>query len=242
VLVRKQLNICLYFLCRDMRWQQPFQPFYEIYEKGNARTTATSLARQALKYVMQSLTPTRSNTVSEENTSCLFVYGTLKKRFQWNSKYLSSRVGGQFVSDAVTLLPVPLVVGDCGVPYVLGDLMDGKTGKIIQGELWRVTDACLKSLDDYEGISKGYYSRDTIDVIEFHNDQKVNTKAFIYVLNKSTEELRAQPLLEQYSLDMHNNLYHAIQHIQIKQKNYYKVASTWGKTQRPADESAYAQT
>ena len=33
------------------------------------------------------------------------------------------------------------------------------------GELWWVDDVALEGLDDYEGITKGYYSRRTIQCV-----------------------------------------------------------------------------
>ena len=49
----------------------------------------------------------------------LFVYGTLKRGFHWHSKFLSR---ARFVAAARATQPLPLVVGECGVPYLLGDL------------------------------------------------------------------------------------------------------------------------
>jgi hypothetical protein len=64
------------------------------------------------------------NDSSSPQTVQLFVYGTLKSGFQWNSKYLHSRLGAQFVCSAVTCQSFALVLGESGVPYLLGDVMD----------------------------------------------------------------------------------------------------------------------
>jgi gamma-glutamylaminecyclotransferase len=66
------------------------------------------------------------------------------------------------IGAAKTLECFPLVVGQSGVPYLLGDL-PGK-GKCVVGEIWKVNDETLLGLDEYEGVSKGYYCRKTIKV------------------------------------------------------------------------------
>jgi gamma-glutamylcyclotransferase (GGCT)/AIG2-like uncharacterized protein YtfP len=109
----------------------------------------------------------------------VFVYGTLKRGFQWNQKYLHQRrdptakvTYARFVSTAITSNQHMLFVGDCGVPYLsllpppyTDTPAEGHSdcGHIV-GELWQVSSECLQSLDDYEGVSKGYYKREVIDV------------------------------------------------------------------------------
>lgn len=119
----------------------------------------------------------------------MFFYGTLKRNFHWNKKFLGQvrihtsspccrdtpkgirthrcsqitsqmaalyayRLTGvvaqaEFVCAAMTDLPIPLVVGESGVPYLLGDLPG--QGKCVRGELWRLDDTTLLGLDEYEG-------------------------------------------------------------------------------------------
>ena len=43
------------------------------------------------------------------------------------------------------------MVGESGVPYLLGDLPG--QGKRVRGELWRLDDTTLLGLDEYEGTS-----------------------------------------------------------------------------------------
>lgn len=260
-----------------MRWTNQFIP-YEFWLQDKEQEPPSLFARvapQALNSFLKSLSANDKNMITSDSnggamgtgndnpceTTTLFVYGTLKRGFQWNQKYLSPRMGARFVSEAITVDAVPLVVGDCGVPYVLGDMIkkDSEDDCIsssspivpVIGEVWEVSSSCLKNLDDYEGISKGYYSRQTVKYSYYTQSNKKETElhtkmsdqeAFIYVLNHSTAELRAKPKLSEYTLEMHLELYRPIQHIQIKQKNYYKVASTWGKTQKTFDESTYALT
>ena len=77
----------------------------------------------------------------------LFVYGTLREGYHWNSKFLSTC---KKVCDAKTEEKYPLVVGKSCVPYLLGDLPD--TGHQIIGEVWEVDDVSLQNLDEYPVI------------------------------------------------------------------------------------------
>jgi gamma-glutamylcyclotransferase (GGCT)/AIG2-like uncharacterized protein YtfP len=179
----------------------------------------------------------------------MFFYGTLKSGFHWNTKFLSQC---QLMGPAITSSSMALVVGDSGVPYLLGDIGNDSEGtNAIRGEVWRVDDVSLQGLDEYEGISKGYYSRRTIDVIiksATPNKQssfpllsllrraKSGTasaagariiRADVYVMNTSPPELRSKPFIPEYTLDIHRRCYHAIQHIKVKQDGYlgFKVTS-----------------
>jgi gamma-glutamylcyclotransferase (GGCT)/AIG2-like uncharacterized protein YtfP len=59
---------------------------------------------------------------SSSHPHLLFVYGTLKRGFHWNQKYLHSRgaggSGATFICEATTRERHRLVVGDSGVPYL----------------------------------------------------------------------------------------------------------------------------
>eukprot|EP01031_Cornospumella_fuschlensis_P030999 gene30999-37465_t len=179
---------------------------------------------------------TRFHTNNHNKKHSLFVYGTLKRGFQWNAKYLAARLGARFICPAVTQLAFPLVIGDCGVPYLLGDMPAG-TGKCVKGELWEISEEVLQGLDDYEGIAKGYYVRAEIDCIAIPEEgidsktgkkgQKV-VKAQVYMVSKSFRDLREKDYVDEYTHE--NSRYQAIQHILVKQVAYYKEASTWGKT------------
>jgi len=127
----------------------------------------------------------------------------------WNDK---------FISKATTIEPYPLVFGESGVPYLLGDL-PGK-GKQIRGEVWAVDDVSLKGLDEYEGISKGYYCRRSIPVVITKNGKQSTVKAFVYFKTTSEDELRKKEYQEEYTLNYHQQYYHAIKHILVKQKMY----------------------
>jgi gamma-glutamylcyclotransferase (GGCT)/AIG2-like uncharacterized protein YtfP len=188
----------------------------------------------------------------------LFVYGTLKRGFQWNTKYMADRLGCSFVCEAVTvqvlpqiahsflyvfqilaitrLQPMALVLGESGVPYLLKH-MGGQTAAdasqlhCIIGELWEVSSEALQGLDEYEGVSKGYYSRATIPVYGTGLFAGLMQRlADVYVLNDVPPELAMRPRINEYTLDMHHRLYNAIVHVQRKQHAYLGWnASTWGK-------------
>jgi hypothetical protein len=108
----------------------------------------------------------------------------------------------------------------------------------IRGELWEVTGECLQNLDDYEGINKGYYKRKKIDI--YYSSVKEGTSleqlspsmlvsANVYVLCKVPHDLMAKPCIEEYTMDIHKSMYSPISHIQVKQLNYIKKPSGWGK-------------
>eukprot|EP00727_Mastigamoeba_balamuthi_P005279 m51a1_g1475 hypothetical protein (514) ;mRNA; r:266698-268435 len=145
-------------------------------------------------------------------THALFVYGTLKRGFHWNRKFLSR---SRFVGEATTAERYPLVVGQCGVPYLLGD-MAGE-GKRVRGELWAVDGHTLAGLDEYEGVSKGHYCRRAIDVVVAGGG---TATAQCYCNAISTAELRAREFVDEYTQRMHSEQYRAIRHILVKQQLY----------------------
>jgi gamma-glutamylcyclotransferase (GGCT)/AIG2-like uncharacterized protein YtfP len=178
----------------------------------------------------------RSELAAERATRphIMFFYGTLKSGFHWNTKFLSRC---QLMGAATTVDPMALVVGDSGVPYLLGDIdsdYQPKSVHQIRGEVWRVDDVSLKGLDEYEGISKGYYSRRTIDVIISNtkgskraaNSSSSVIRADVYVMNTSPQSLRDKDFIPEYTLDIHRRHYHAIKHIKVKQDGYLGLKVT----------------
>eukprot|EP00698_Gefionella_okellyi_P004160 TRINITY_DN13882_c0_g1_i1.p1 TRINITY_DN13882_c0_g1~~TRINITY_DN13882_c0_g1_i1.p1 ORF type:complete len:628 (+),score=112.34 TRINITY_DN13882_c0_g1_i1:40-1884(+) len=168
----------------------------------------------------------------------LFVYGTLKRGFHWNRKFLSQC---EFVGAARSCERYALVVGESGVPYLLGDTAG--QGHRIRGELWRVDAVSLLGLDEYEGCGKGYYSRRAIEVelepiysaaSDASDASAVETgtcvsgaiqQADVYFKTDSSTErssgvFSAEDFVAEYSPEMHRNQYKAIRHIQVKQEMY----------------------
>lgn len=210
----------------------------------------------------ESRTVKHSDSDGDKNTHLLFVYGTLKRNFQWNTKYLHSRVdstscsNAKFLTSGTTYDKHVLLVGDCGVPYLsLKEAANSSTttseeehGHVV-GELWNVSQECLNNLDDYEGIRKGYYKRELISVIPDNTPGKTE-QAFVYYLATPREELLktasvVQPTLRkapgtdsypvvEYTLHMHRTLYNPVRHIQVKQLGYIDHnPSSWGHSLQP---------
>ena len=174
-------------------------------------------------------------TAAAASTTLLFVYGTLKRGFHWNPKYLSHG-GSRFVSTARTSDAFPLVVGESGVPYLLGDLVG--QGSPVVGELWSISQDTLAGLDEYEGLGKGYYERRAITVVRgmaagavatttagdlsssSNGGNDVGEQAFVYLRCKSSPALRQRPFLHEYDKETHLVHYNAIRHILVKQQVY----------------------
>jgi hypothetical protein len=72
-------------------------------------------------------------------------------------------------------------------------------------------------LDEYEGVSKGYYARQTVRVKRSNGRCE---EAQVYVLLQASAELRRAPFLEEYTLDFHRREYNPIRHIRVKQELY----------------------
>lgn len=190
----------------DLRWETEVKPYTYYYEISSDN---------------------ESSIVKPIGEHYLFFYGTLKRKFQWQQKYLSTRLGANFESEVVTKEKFPLVVGDCGVPYLL--YRHKGQGYNIKGELWKVSSSCLKNLDEYEGISKQYYTRELITV-KLGEEQVAEREVFVYTLNMKDDEVLLQhEHIPEYTYEIHKLQYHAVDHIQVKQLNYYRLPSTWGK-------------
>jgi gamma-glutamylcyclotransferase (GGCT)/AIG2-like uncharacterized protein YtfP len=168
-----------------------------------------------------------SETRSDEGRTLLFVYGTLKRGFHWNSKYLG--LGASLIaSRAVTVDKWRLVVGDSGVPYLLNTegAKSGDSGEVpIVGEVWSVDDECLDGLDEYEGCGKGYYDRVPVKVYD-SEDGGTELTAQVYCWSRDAEasaDLLERPCIAEYTRKIHDALYSAIRHIQVKQELYLGV-------------------
>lgn len=127
---------------------------------------------------------------------------------------------------------------------MLGD-HKGK-GLNISGEVWAVSDETLKAMDDYEGLRKGYYSREKIPVTcsgvispigadnfpeSFARDTKSShsvaktdeISVYIYFKTKSDPSLLEQEFLPAYTYELHKQVYKPIRHIQVKQRAYLGI-------------------
>jgi len=129
-----------------------------------------------------------------------------------HKKFLSF---ARFIGHGTTCELYPLVVGESGVPYLLGD-MPGQE-KSVCGELWWVDSDTLEGLDEYEGVRKGHYERRPIEVLSEEGNTVV---ADVYFKVSSSEELRTYEQHSEYTLQMHHELYRPIRHIEVKQQLY----------------------
>eukprot|EP01051_Picozoa_sp_SAG22_P007046 SAG22_NODE_483_length_9925_cov_3.568186_1_plen_664_part_00 len=177
----------------------------------------------------------------------LFVYGTLRRGFHWNSKYMSS---AECCAPATTVGRCPLVVGGCGVPYMLGVGVPGNdndgggaasAAHRVRGELWLVDDETLAALDDYEGVGlKGYYDRVPVEVEVSaaaagrwwlgRCARPSHTTAWVYVLREPELELVQLPRIAEYTLELHDDVYKPVAHIKVKQQLYLAASCRYSET------------
>ena len=241
----------------NARWNTPSAPYYLTYAQFFPRTTlpaaSPSLWGKLLRFAGIDATPPASDSPPSEPPNSrlisreewraslrqsymdhlsasepaptstlhvLFVYGTLKHGFHWNQKFLSraTRLG-----DAQTVLPFPLVVGACGVPYLLGD--QPELGFPIRGQIYQVDGELLEGMDDYEGVTKAYYERRQIDVVDATT--QTTRQAWVYLLPQSSDELRCLPHIPEYTLEIHDQKYMPIRHIQVKQQRYLGLLDSY---------------
>ncbi|KAK3276725.1 hypothetical protein CYMTET_15231 [Cymbomonas tetramitiformis] len=92
----------------------------------------------------------------------VFVYGTLKRGF--HNHRLLEKFDARFVCETRTREPMRLVLGDYGVPYLMGPHPDA-AGPVL-GELWEVDDEALGALDVLEGVDVGMYTRTRVELDE----------------------------------------------------------------------------
>jgi gamma-glutamylcyclotransferase (GGCT)/AIG2-like uncharacterized protein YtfP len=130
----------------------------------------------------------------------------------WHAKFLSH--GALRVGEATTVERYPLVVGRCGVPYLLHD--QPGCGERIRGEVYWVTEDALHGLDQYEGTGKLYYERPEIDVVV----GAATMSAAVYAMSASPRALRDLPTISEYTAEIHDSRYRPIEHIQLKQRLY----------------------
>lgn len=84
----------------------------------------------------------------------VFVYGTLKRN-EWNSDLLA---GGKFISEAIT--NEHYLLKNSGYPYAIpAAFAESEEPLPIIGEVWRVDDLILRSLDNLEGEGRHYHRR-----------------------------------------------------------------------------------
>ena len=183
-------------------------------------------------FVLSLLCQSHFRRQCQHPTALIFVYGTLKSKFHWNNKFLGNSI---LVGNFETVGRLPLVLGACNVPYLLMDITGNeRPGEHVQGEVWEVDTATLQRIDEYEGITKGYYTRRMIEVCPLDTSTcstpsgsaalktgpKLTRVAYAYFKTDPTEQLRRGPFLKEYSLEFHKKMYKPIEHIRVKQNMY----------------------
>jgi gamma-glutamylaminecyclotransferase len=101
----------------------------------------------------------------------LFVYGTLK-RGQPRHRFLT---GQMFIAPAVTR-PLYRMFNVGEYPA----LVRHADGRAIQGELWDVDDACVRTLDRVEGCDLGLYVRATVELSAPRD--RLSAETYLYLL------------------------------------------------------------
>jgi gamma-glutamylaminecyclotransferase len=107
----------------------------------------------------------------------VFVYGTLMR----GECYHAALADQQFVGTAITSPQYRLF--HCGSYPALIETQSG-SGNRIEGEVWRVSTACLTRLDEVEGVHEGLYERRSVALEVGTSDEAV--EAYFYLQDVST--------------------------------------------------------
>ena len=104
--------------------------------------------------------PTTSTSSEDKPKHLAFIYGTLKNDFP-NWQFMPAP--RLFAGVARTVQPYPLVTTqDLYLPFLVN--ASNPAAKRVYGELYYVNDLGLEFLDDFEGVSQGFYIREVTDV------------------------------------------------------------------------------
>lgn len=97
----------------------------------------------------------------------------------------------------------------------------------VRGELYQLSNEVLQGIDEYEGIDKGHYSRQEIEVVVGKEEKGVRRcKAFCYFYavkpgeSKVDASLLEAPRIAEYTAEEQKQCYKPIHHIQVKQLQY----------------------
>jgi gamma-glutamylcyclotransferase (GGCT)/AIG2-like uncharacterized protein YtfP len=105
----------------------------------------------------------------------LFVYGSLKTGQRNSGRFLA---GQTFLGPART--PSRYRLHDCG-PFPA--MVEAGDGISVRGELWDVSEECLKRIDRLEGVDVGLYERKVIAL------ESPPVEAYVYLFLGSVEGL-----------------------------------------------------
>lgn len=223
----------------DYRWSfERFdtpKPYRDVYALALITKPKASFMSQFQGWLFQEEAAERQHVLEQEQP-ILFVYGTLKKNCHWHSKYMT---GACFLGEGSTAQPQSLVIGDCGVPYLIQTLSSDPLAKPVKGELWRISSEMLQGIDEYEGIQKRHYTRQEIGVVTVdaaipaggQTTQRFQ-KAFCYFYAIKPGEsnieasLLSASLISEYTAEEQKQQYKPIHHIKVKQLQYLGEEAT----------------
>jgi len=136
------------------------------------------------------------------------------------------------MGKATTFQPQSLLIGECGDPYLLNLTQGDENAVPVRGELWRLSEEMLQNIDEYEGIQKGHYSREVINVAAERGCGTTICKAFCYFyavkLGRSDVDagLLGGTQISEYPAEEQKKRYKPIHHIQVKQLQYLGEEAT----------------
>ncbi|XP_061374917.1 putative gamma-glutamylcyclotransferase At3g02910 [Gastrolobium bilobum] len=106
----------------------------------------------------------------------IFAYGTLKEGLPNHAlmEELMDKDDAVLVGTYFTRQPYPLVCGPHGIPYLIN--LTGP-GQRVKGEVYAVSDSALVRLDEFEGVSAGYYERLPVVAVE-EGGESVEAEAY----------------------------------------------------------------
>lgn len=114
------------------------------------------------------------NSIDEE-TTVVFVYGTLKRNFR-NSHYLKN---AKFIGDSETIEKFSMITcSNYNFPILFKNNELNLETQKIEGELYRVTPEILENLDFLE---RGLYEKTLIEVLNKSNNNKYNAYAYTWI-------------------------------------------------------------
>eukprot|EP00520_Triparma_pacifica_P001745 CAMPEP_0118635740 /NCGR_PEP_ID=MMETSP0785-20121206/2237_1 /TAXON_ID=91992 /ORGANISM="Bolidomonas pacifica, Strain CCMP 1866" /LENGTH=312 /DNA_ID=CAMNT_0006526793 /DNA_START=249 /DNA_END=1185 /DNA_ORIENTATION=+ len=135
-----------------------------------------------------------------------FVYGTLKRGYFNYDKYLGEKAefGGtsSFITTCKTALPMKLVVGDFGIPYLLDEQDDNSVH--VEGEMFEIDAEKRLHLDYLEGVDQvgDWYDRVKIPVIRDDSGEQQMIDAYVSVGSRGRVGL-SRGVFSTYTKEIH---------------------------------------
>jgi gamma-glutamylcyclotransferase (GGCT)/AIG2-like uncharacterized protein YtfP len=106
------------------------------------------------------------------NRDLYFAYGS-----NMNPTQMAARCPKATPAGIAILEGWDVAINSRGVATIVPDA----TGSVVEGVLWWVSEACVESLDRYEGVASGHYARETFQVRLDHEF----VAAIVYVASSS---------------------------------------------------------